>query len=53
MKVTVIPIGAFGIVSTRLIQRQENFEIRGRVKPIQTTAYTDMSPGELRGLPVT
>ena len=40
MKVTVIPIviGALGSISKGLIQGLEDFEIRGRVETIQTTA---------------
>ncbi len=37
MKVTVIPIGAFGTVSEGLLKRLEDLEIRGRVVTIQTT----------------
>ena len=40
MKMALIPfvINAFGTVSKGLVQGQENLEIRGRVKTIQTTA---------------
>ena len=40
MKVTVIPIviGALGTVTKELVQGLEDFEIRGRVETIQTTA---------------
>ena len=49
MKVTVIPvvICALGTVIKRLVQGQENLEIRGRIETIQTT---EKSPGDLRRL---
>ena len=37
MKVTVIPIGALGTVTKRLIRGLKNLEIRGRVETIRTT----------------
>ena len=41
MRVTVIPIvvGALGSVPKGLVKKQEELEIRGRIKTIQTTEF--------------
>ena len=38
MKVTIIPIGAFGTVTKEILKGLEDLEVGGRVETIQTTA---------------
>ena len=56
MKETVIPIvvGALGTVTKRLVKRQEDLEIKGRVETnysiVEIGQDTEKSPGNLRRL---
>ena len=43
LKVTIIPISAFGTVTKGLLKEQEDLEIRGRVETIQTITLLRMA----------